>query len=315
MSPPEVTVWRPGIGICDAREATVPLMSHALHYGTAVFEGVRAYRGDQGTAVFRLPEHLARFRRSATAYGMQLPCTSNALRAAVHDVIRAGGLVNAYIRPLAFRGVGSMAVDPGEAGVEVAVLAWRLDDYFATGNAEVRATISPWRRILPGTLVPRAKAAGHYLNSFLAKADAAAKGFDEAILLDEHGQVCEASAMNVFAVLDDCLITPPAGPQLLDGVTRATILDLARDQGIRVTERPLDVDELLGAREVFLTGTGARVVPLTAVDEHVYPAVPSGITQRLRRAFDEVTHGRMPRYAQWLDPVDGVVARAAEVGV
>jgi branched-chain amino acid aminotransferase len=264
--------------------------------------------------VFRLPEHLARFERSARAYHMELPCTVAQMRQAVHAVVRASGLEEAYIRPLAFRGAGSMAVDPADTVPDVAVMAWRLDDYFAKDGAAVRCTVSPWRRIAPGMLVPRAKAAGHYLNSLLAKAEARERGFDEAVLIDERGLVCEASAMNVFLVRDGRLITPRADAYLLDGITRDTVLELARHLGLPAEERAVRPEELAEADELFLTGTGARIAPVGELDARVYPAAPGPVTALLRAAFDEAVHGGLARYAHWLDPVAAEADDPADSG-
>ncbi|MGH3741205.1 MAG: aminotransferase class IV, partial [Micromonosporaceae bacterium] len=207
-----------------------------------------------------------------------------------------------YVRPLVFRGAGSMSLDPDGSTVEFAVAGWRLDDYFGADVAGIDATIATWARISPGSLVPRAKAAGHYLNSILAKADAHRRGFHEAILLDERGLVCEASAMNVFAVHSGCLTTPEAGPQLLEGITRDTVCRLASDVGADLVEGPLTVDGLRSADELLLTGTGARIVPVRRLDDRVF-GQPGALTAALIERFDDVTRGRLRQHRQWLDPV------------
>ncbi|MEV6105622.1 branched-chain amino acid transaminase [Streptomyces sp. NPDC051940] len=301
---PQTTVWLNG-RVIPTDQAVVPVMSHALHYGSAVFEGIRAYRGRHGTAVFRLTDHLHRLARSAAAYGIAVPYTTGELRSAVHEVVAASGLADAYIRPLVFRGTGSMGLDPSGTTVGVAIMAWRLDDYYRhqAGNS-VAATVSTWRRIPPNALVPRAKAAGHYLNSMLAKSEAQRHGFDEAIMLDERGLVCEASAMNVLCVLDGALHTPDTTPYVLDGITRDTVLRLARDLDLDVVAGDLTVSQLHQASELLLTGTGARIAPVGQLDATRFRA-PGPVTTALGRHFDLAVRGELPHLAHWLDAVAG----------
>ncbi|MET9344513.1 branched-chain amino acid transaminase [Nonomuraea sp. NPDC003804] len=307
MSPDDALVWRDGT-VKHSSEATVPIMSHALHYGTTVFEGLRAYDGRLGCALFRLDDHLDRLRRSAEAYGMRLPLSRDSLRTAVHEVVRAHGGGDLYVRPMVFRGPGSMALDSTGSTLEVAVAAWRLDHYFA-GSHGVRVTVSPWARISPSSLVPRAKAAGHYLNSLLAKTEATDRGYDEAIMLDERGLVCEASAMNVFVVHGGRLLTPIADDHLLDGMTRDTIRTIATDLGIETAEQPLRPADLHQADEILLTGTGARIVPVGQLDDSAFHA-PGPVTAALTERFEDVVRGRVPEHHGWLDPVGHVRAGA-----
>lgn len=312
MSAPEVVVWLNG-SLRSPQEAVVPIMSHALHYGTTVFEGMRAHAGVDGVALFRASDHLDRLRRSAAAYGMDVPYSPDELRTALHSVVVASGLADAYLRPLVFRGAGSMSLDFSGTTVEVAIAAWRLDDYYGRGSRKmVSATVSRWRRISPTALVPRAKAAGHYLNSMLAKADAQQRGFDEAVLLDEHGLVCEGTAMNIFAVLSGRLVTPAATPYVLDGVTRRTVLRLAEDLGIETREGSVTVEELRDADEVLLTGTGARIVPVGKLDDRQFPAI-GPVTEALHERFERAVRGHLPQYSNWLDVVVPTGALAAHL--
>jgi len=286
-------------------EATVHVLAHGLHYGTAVFEGVRAYDGALGVSFFRLDDHLARLERSAELYTMDLPWSRAELRTAAHEVVAANELTDAYVRLIALRELGSMGLDPTGSSISVAVAAWQLAEYFGRPVQEegIRVMVSRWRRIAPDTLIPSAKAAGHYLNSLLAKAEAQAAGLEDAILLDADGGVCEASAENVFVVRDGALATPPASERLLDGITRRSIIALGRQLGLDVRERVVEVAELLAADEIFLTGTGAELVPVRAVDAHDL-GPPGPITRRLREAFEDAVRGRVERFSGWLDPLE-----------
>jgi branched-chain amino acid aminotransferase len=296
-------IWMNG-EIVPWDDAQVHVLSHGLHYGTGVFEGIRAYETERGTGVFRLREHLERFEKSAELYYLQLPYSRDELREATHELIRRNGLANCYIRPIAFRGYGEMGLYAQGVPIEVAIAAWPWGAYLGDEGKRdgVRAKISTWRRISPDSLVTQAKASGHYLNSILAKVETAQEGYQEAIMLDHTGMVSEASGENIFIVRDGTIATPPPG-SILDGITRMSVIRIARDLGYDVTERGIAPSELTLAQEVFLTGTAAELVPVREVDEHQL-GEPGEVTRRLQERLDDALHGRAPEYADWLDIVE-----------
>ncbi len=283
------------------------VLTHGLHYGTGVFEGIRCYDTEHGPAVFRLADHLDRLERSAKLYYMDLPYSSEQLRAATHELIARNALRSCYIRPIAFRGYGQMGLNPLEAPIDVVIAVWEWGAYLGEQSKHegVRAKVSSWERISPRSLIPHAKATGQYLNSVLAKIESLKAGYDEAILLDEHGHVCEGSGENVYVVRDGAIVTPPQTASILDGISRRSVLQIARDLGYTTIERDLARAELYHADEVFLTGTAAELVPVREIDDQeVGDGRPGEITQVLQRAFDEALHGRSERYMEWLDIVE-----------
>ncbi len=290
-------------------DATVHVLTHALHYGTSVFEGIRAYATPDGPAVFKLDEHLDRFRRSAEMYYMDLPYDRDALRDAVSDVIAANGLDACYIRPLAYRGYGTMGLYPLDSPVDVSVAAWEWGAYLGEEGLRngIRAKISTWRRIGNNTIPGQAKAGGQYLNSILAKIEAEKGGYEEAILLNEQGDVCDGSGENIFVVKDGVIATPPVQAAILEGITRNAIIDLARDEGIPVVERAVSRAELYFADEVFVTGTAAEVCPLNAIDDHEL-GEPGPVSRRLQDRFFAITRGEDPVFRDWLTPIGGTRA-------
>ncbi len=293
-------------------EAKVHVLTHGLHYGTGIFEGIRCYETERGPAVFRHADHVDRLFRSAELYYMPVPFTREEIRAATHETIARNGLTECYIRPLVFRGYGQMGLFPLEAPVEVTIAAWKWGAYLGEESKQrgVRAKVSSWRRISPDSLIPHAKASGQYLNSVLAKIEAHKAGYEEAILLDDLGHVCEGSAENIFAVIDGAVVTPPQTAAILDGVTRKSVMTLARDFGHPVIERDLARAELTLADEVFLSGTGAEIVPVREIDDHaIGGGEPGPVTREVQQAFEDAVRGRDPRHAEWLDPVP-VPARA-----
>jgi branched-chain amino acid aminotransferase len=285
-------------------DARVHVLTHALHYGTAVFEGIRAYSTDRGPAVFRHHEHLGRFARSAALYDLELPFSAAEIRAATNELIRRNGLDSCYIRPLAWRGYGEMGLYAKSAPVEVMVATWPWGSYLGEEGKRsgIRAKVSSWRRISPDSLIPHAKASGQYLNSILAKTETARAGYDEAILLDYRGVVCEGSGENIFVVRDGVICTPPHTASILDGINRKSVIQIARDLGYTVVERDIARSELYICEEVFLTGTAAELVPVREIDEHPLPA-PGEITRVVQAKFEDALHGRAEEYAEWLDPV------------
>jgi len=286
-------------------EANVHVLSHGLHYGTGVFEGLRAYETEGGTAVFRHREHLERLVRSAQLYYLDLPYTVDELRSATHELIRRNGFTSCYIRPLAFRGYGEMGLYAQDAPIEMIVAVWEWGAYLGDDGKRngVRAKVSSWRRISPQGLIPHAKASGQYLNSILAKTETARAGYDEAILLDERGLVCEGSGENIFLVRDGTLVTPPHTASILDGITRRSVIQIARDLGYTVVERDVARAELYLAEEVFLTGTAAELVPVREVDDHDL-GEPGEITRHIQAKFEDAVCGRAEEYLEWLDVVE-----------
>jgi len=286
-------------------DAKVHVLSHGLHYGTGVFEGIRAYETDRGTAVFRHRDHLDRLLRSARLYYLELPYGIEELRAATNELISRNGLASCYIRPLAFRGYGEMGLFAKSAPIEVTIATWPWGAYLGEESKRdgIRAKVSSWRRISPDGLIPQAKATGQYLNSILAKTESFNAGYDEAILLDDRGMVCEGSGENVFVVRDGQILTPPHTASILDGISRRSVIQIARDLGYAVVERDIGRSELYLADEVFLTGTAAELVPVREIDDHPLPC-PGEITQVVQAKFEDALHGRAPEYLEWLDPVD-----------
>jgi branched-chain amino acid aminotransferase len=286
-------------------DANVHVLSHGLHYGTGVFEGIRCYETDRGPAIFRHREHLERLARSAEMYYLPLGRSVDEIRDATHELIRRNGLKSCYVRPLAFRGYGEMGLYAKGAPVDVMVAVWPWGAYLGEEGKRkgVRAKVSSWRRISPNGLVPHAKASGQYLNSILAKTESANAGYDEAILLDELGNVCEGSGENIFVVREGEIVTPPHTASILDGISRKSIIQIARDLGYTVVERDLARSELYLAEEVFLSGTAAELVPVREVDDHDL-GEPGEITRVIQAKFEDALHGRAQEYAEWLDLVE-----------
>ncbi|HEY8467707.1 MAG TPA: branched-chain amino acid transaminase [Solirubrobacterales bacterium] len=286
-------------------DAQVHVLSHGLHYGTGVFEGIRCYATELGPAIFRHAEHLERLARSAELYYLPLPYSTEELRQATHELIRRNNLESCYIRPLAFRGYGEMGLYAQSAPVNVMIAAWPWGAYLGEESKRrgVRVKVSSWRRISPAGLIPAAKASGQYLNSILAKTESAKAGYDEAILLDEHGHVCEGSGENVFVVRDGVLATPGHTNSILDGISRKSVIQIAEDLGYEVQERDIARAELYLADEIFLCGTAAELVPVREVDDHEI-GEPGEITRVIQAKFEDALHGRAQEYREWLDVVE-----------
>jgi branched-chain amino acid aminotransferase len=285
-------------------DAKVHVLTHALHYGTAVFEGVRAYETDRGPAIFRHWDHLDRLEASAKLFYMELPFSKEQLRDATHELIARNGLRSCYIRPLVWRGHGPMGLDPEENPVEAMVAVWEWGAYLGEEGKRsgVRAKVSSWRRISPASLIPHSKASGQYLNSVLAKIESKRAGYEEAILLDDVGRVCEGSGENVFVVKDGRIVTPPQTASILDGISRKSIIKIADDLGLELIERDVARAELTLADEVFLVGTAAELTPVREIDD-VEIGPPGEITRQIQKVYDDALHGRSDRYAEWLDVV------------
>ncbi len=295
-------IWMDG-ELVPWHEAKVHVLSHALHYGSGVFEGIRAYETPRGAAVWHLDEHLKRLFRSAKLYHMEIPFSHEALVAATKDVILANGLNACYIRPLAFRGYGEMGVNPLQAEVNVTIAVWPWGAYLGEDALEqgVRIKVSSWRRNGQNSLPAAAKATGQYINSVLAKVESLKAGYDEAIMLNEAGFITDGSGENVFIVRDGLITTPPIQAGCLDGITRGTVITLARDAGYRVREENLTRTDLYNAEECFFTGTAAELTPIREVDDRVVGEGHRGpVTKELQSAFFAATKGENPKYPDWL---------------
>jgi branched-chain amino acid aminotransferase len=305
---PTDLIWMNG-DFVPWEDARVHVLTHGLHYGTGVFEGVRCYDTELGPAVFRNAEHVERLLRSAELFYMPVPYSAEELRTATRELVARNGLCACYIRPLVHRGYGSMGLNPMEAPVDVTIACWEWGTYLGEEGMRhgVRAKVSSWERIGPRALIPHAKASGQYLNNVLAKVESIKAGYEEAILLDEHGHVCEGTGENVYVVRDGEIATPGQHNSILDGITRRSLIQIARDLGYTVVERNVARAELYLADEVFLSGTAAEVVPVREVDDHpVGTGEPGEVTRVLQAAFDDAIHGRSERYREWLDVVSAV---------
>jgi branched-chain amino acid aminotransferase len=285
-------------------DAKVHVLSHAFHYGTSVFEGVRAYETEGGPAIFRHQDHLDRLEASAKLYYMDLPFAKEQLRTATHELIARNGFKSCYIRPLVFRGYGPMGLDPEDNPIHTAIACWEWGAYLGDDAKRdgVRAKVSSWRRISPQSLIPHAKAGGQYLNSVLAKIESKRAGYQEAILLDDKGHVCEGTGENVFVVKDGVLATPGQTASILDGISRKSIIEIAEDLGYTVEERDVARAELVLADEVFLVGTAAELTPVREIDD-IALGEPGEITRQIQTIYDDALRGRVERYSKWLDVV------------
>jgi branched-chain amino acid aminotransferase len=294
-------IWRNG-SFVPWEDAQVHVLTHALHYGTGVFEGIRAYETPKGTAVFRLTDHLNRFRRSAQLYEMPLGHAVEELAAAVHETVSVNNVASCYIRPIAFRGAGPMGLYPLDNPVEVAIAVWPWGAYLGEEALEagVRCKVSSYRRIGPNTLPPAAKATGQYINSVLAKLEASRAGYEEAILLNEEGYVADGSGENVFVVRDGVLYTPPTTASCLPGITRASVIRMATVLGIEVREVNLVRTDLYFAEEAFLCGTAAEVTPIASVDGHETGG-RGPVTKAIQDVFFATVGGRDERFADMLE--------------
>jgi branched-chain amino acid aminotransferase len=308
-------VWMNGALVAHA-DARLHFLTPALHYGIAVFEGIRCYRTRKGPAIFRLREHVDRLLGSARILGWRsLPCSAEQLIDACKETVRANGFEECYIRPLIYLAEGgwNLTVDAGKPHVGIAVWEWK--QYLGAEAVEhgVRANVSSFTRHHPNVMMTKAKIAGNYPNSVLAKTESLRLGFDEAIMLDAQGHVAECTGENIFLVRKGTLYTPPEG-SILEGLTRDAVLSLARDLGYPVVAQPLSRDQLYAADEVFVTGTAAEVIGLREIDFRVIGSGRTGpITRALQAAYHAAVRGEHPRSEGWLTPVRNLPALANAV--
>jgi branched-chain amino acid aminotransferase len=304
MALPKVDkIWMDG-ELVGWDEAQVHVLSHALHYGSGVFEGIRCYETPDGPAVFRLVEHMERFDSSARMLMMDLDYSVEQMVDAVKETIKVNGLSSCYIRPLAFRGYGVMGLDPIPAPINLVIAVWPWDTYLGEDALKhgVDVGVSSWRQRGINSTPPAIKASGQYLNSSLARVEANKHGYAEAILLNEEGKVCEGTGENIFIVKRGVIYTPPVSDGILEGITRDSLMKIARDRDIEVHERSMVRTELYSADEVFMCGTAAEVVPVRSVDGRtIGDAGP--ITTDLQNAYFDIVKGKDPSYEEWLDRV------------
>src|ERR1700722_12335671 len=298
-------IWMNG-ELVDWGDAKIHIGTHALHYGSGVFEGVRCYDTPRGPAVFRLGDHFRRLHNSAQLLYMQIPYSVDELTDACNDLLAANALPECYIRPIAFYGYGQLGVAARDNPVEVAIMSWPWGAYLGDDALRngIRAKISSWQRIGANVIPHVSKATGVYINSLLAVTEANNAGYDEAILLTGEGTVADGSGENIFVVRDGVLYTPDLAAGILPGITRNSIIELADDLGYSVVEKALIRSDLYLADEVFMCGTAAEVTPLRSIDDHEIGVGP--ITRELQKAYHEAVRGGGERYAQWRELVPSI---------
>lgn len=298
-------IWMDGKFV-DWDNAKIHVLTHGLHYGMAIFEGIRAFSTPGGPAIFRLDEHIERFLNSAKIYRMDLGYSAKELTKACVDLVRVNGVQESYIRPIAFTAYGEMGLNPLKSKISVGIAGWEWGAYLGKegANAGVRATVSSWVRIDSRSLPLQAKCSANYANSALAKMEALAAGYDEAILLNSHGVVAEGPGENIFRVKDGVLSTPPASSGILRGITRDTVIQFARDLKVKFYRNDATKEELYTSDEVFFSGTAAGIAKVREIDGRRigYDGFP--ITDRIAKLYERTVHGKVKRYSSWLTPVN-----------
>jgi branched-chain amino acid aminotransferase len=287
----------------DWKEANIHVLSHVVHYGSSVFEGIRCYNTKQGPAIFRLEEHVARLYNSAKIYRMEIPYSQEEFRKAILETVQINGLKACYVRPVVFRGYAELGVYPLNCPVESVIAAWAWGKYLGEEALElgVDVGVSSWRRMAPDTMPNLAKAGSNYMNSQLAKMESLFNGYHEAIMLDYSGMVSEGSGENIFLVKEGTLYTPPVSSSLLNGITRDSIITLARDMGLEVVEQHMPREMLYLADELFLTGTAAEVTPIRSVDQiTIGEGLRGQITKELQDSFFKILEGETEDLYGWL---------------
>jgi branched-chain amino acid aminotransferase len=304
-------IWMNG-ELVDWADARIHVGAHGLHYGSGVFEGIRAYETAKGTSVFRLSDHLKRLENSARLLYMDLPYTLEEFRAACFELIGVNGLPECYLRPIAFFGYGELGVSATGNPVDVVIMSWPWGAYLGDEGLKtgIRAKISSWQRVGPNVIPHAAKATGVYVNSMLAVTEANRAGYDEAILLTAEGFIADGSGENVFVVKNGRIFTPDLSASILPGITRDTVIQIAQDLGYTVIEKNLIRSDLFVADEVFMTGTAAEVTPLRSIDDVEIGVGP--ITLEIQEAYLDTARGRSERWAQWLEYAPNPVQTPAE---
>ena len=298
-------IWMDGHYL-DWDKANISVMSHTLHYGTGVFEGIRARETSIGTAIFRLDDHIDRLFSSSEAYNLEIPYTHEEILEAAKSIVSKNNLKDAYIRPLIFFGSGEMGLLPTNVPVHVAISAWSWGSYLGSEAAEsgVRVCLSPWQRISPNSFKPYAKGVGGYMNSTLAKVDAVERGYDDAMMLSDSGNVAEGSGQNIFLIKNNEIITPPIETGALNGITRRTVMQIAEDLFIKISESNITKEELFESDELFFTGTATEVIGVVSVDDvSISNGKPGDITNRIRTEYMDIVLGRNEKYIHWLTKV------------
>lgn len=298
-------VWLNG-RLVDFADAKIHAFTHALHYGSGLFEGIRCYNTERGPAIFRLKEHTRRLYDSAKIYRMEIPMSMADFNQACVDIVKANDFEDCYLRPLVYRGFHSLGVFPGNCPVDVMIGAWRWGKYLGPEALEqgVDVRVSSWNRMAPNTFPAMAKATANYMNSILIRTEAAADGYSEGIALDIHGYVCEGSGENIFLVRDGKIITPPLGASVLPGITRDSVIRIARDAGFEVIESLIPREMLYIADEVFFTGTAAEVTPIRSIDKVKIGEGRRGpVTEVVQREFFAYINGEVDDRYGWLTPI------------
>lgn len=294
---PTQWIWMNGSFI-PWNEARVHVLSHGLHYGSSIFEGLRAYKTERGTAVFRLKEHMDRFHYSAQAIRMKVPYSADELSSITLELLKRNNVEACYIRPHAAFGYGAMGLNPATAAVDVTIACWPWGAYLPVESADIK--VSRYIRIHPRSTVADAKIGGHYVNSLLAVQEVQGTHYHEALFLDYEGNIAEGPGANFFIIKDREIITPPCGT-ILPGITRASVIEIARDKGFLVTERKLSVAEAQDADEAFFTGTAAEMTPIGSIeDKSLRIGAPGPITSELKQAYLDAAYGRSQRYTKFL---------------
>jgi branched-chain amino acid aminotransferase len=295
-------IWLDG-ELVEWDNANVSVMTHTLHYGTGVFEGMRARNTDKGTSIQFLDDHVDRLYRSAEAYNLEIPFNKNVISNAIKEIVKINNLKSAYIRPLVFFGDGEMGLLPKDIPVRVAIAAWEWGAYLGddAGSQGVNVCISDWQRISPKSFKPFAKGVGGYMNSTLAKIDAVKQGFDDAIMLSDNGKVAEGSGQNIFIYKDNQLLTPPIETGALGGITRKTVMEIANYLDIIVTEQDLSPSDLFSSEEIFFTGTATEIVGVVSVDSNKIGDGSVGkITSKIRNKYLEIVNGQEDNFKNYI---------------
>jgi len=282
-------------------DAKIHVLTHSLHYGSAVFEGIRFYQTDRGPAIFRLQEHVDRLFFSAETMYMKIPFSKEDISAAIISTVKENAVQAGYIRPLIYYGYGKMGLGVADAPVNVSIAVWPWGAYL--GEKPVRIKTSSLARISSNSFHVAAKVSGHYVNSILAGEEAKRAGYDEALLLDGSGKIAEGQGENLFICKDGMLLTPELG-SILPGITRSSIIDLAKAQGLNITEKPLTLEDAYAADEAFYTGTAAEVTAIASIDDHLLLQAPGEITQKIKSAFSNIVSGKDADFQHWLTFID-----------